>query len=395
MIIRTEHLVILNNKNRVQHVLLQLEQHELGNTFSIRRTTGQYNCKNIVQPVINIEFGKGKRTVAEQATLQFNSLLKNYLNKGYKRLLDLTSCSYESLSEQQIKSLLGETFTTDTSGMPKPMLCKLYDLCSISVLEKCWFCSRKIDGVRALFYYKDGVIHTVSRGGKSYDPSTTHLRTDPKLLALFQSNPTLILDGELYKHDVNFPLQRISGLARLEEWTEECSNLEYWIYDYISTEPFKERYNTLMELKKVFDVNSKIKIVDHELICGLYKIRRRHDQYVREGFEGLVMRNPNKEYGINKRSSKYMIKMKERQSAEFTIIGVKEGLRPEDMCFVLKTDEGKQFAAKPIGSVEARLEYLYNAGSFIGKKATCTFFYCSSDGVPIQPVFQHVRPDDE
>ena len=87
--------------------------------------------------------------------------------------------------------------------------------------------------------------------------------------------------------------------------------------------------------------------------------------------------------------------MKERQSAEFTIIGVKEGLRPEDMCFVLKTDEGKQFAAKPIGSVEARLEYLYNAGSFIGKKATCTFFYCSSDGVPIQPVFQHVRPDDE
>ena len=141
--------------------------------------------------------------------------------------------------------------------------------------------------------------------------------------------------------------------------------------------------------------NSKIKIIGHEYIYGLYKIRRRHDQYVREGFEGLVMRNPDKEYGVNKRSSKYMVKMKDRKSEEFTIVDVKEGLRPEDMCFILKTEEGKQFAAKPIGPAEARLEYLYNAGKFIGKKATCTFFYYSNDGTPLQPVFQHVRADDE
>ena len=146
MIIRTEHLVILNNKNRVQHVLLQLEQHELGNTFNIHRITGQYGCKEVVQPLLTIKYGKGRRSPAEQATLQFNGLLKNYLNKGYKRLIDLTSISYESLSEQEIKSLLGETFTTDTNGVPKPMLCKLYSDCTGQVTEKCWFVSRKLDG---------------------------------------------------------------------------------------------------------------------------------------------------------------------------------------------------------------------------------------------------------
>ena len=395
MIIRIEHLVILNNKNRVQHVLLQLEQKELGNTFCIHRTTGQYGCKNIIQPDLNIEYGKGKRTTAEQAALQFNGLLKNYLNKGYKRLIDLTSKPYDELLEDEIKPLLGETFTTDTNGIPKPMLCKLYDDCTGQLAEKCWFISRKLDGVRALFYYKNGEIHTASRGGKTYDPATEHLRHDPALISIFEMHPDLILDGELYKHDINFPLQRLSGLARLDTWTEECGNLEYWVYDYISQEPFSQRYETLMEFRSLLPENSKIKIIDHEYICGLYKIRRRHDQYVREGFEGLVMRNPDKEYGVNKRSSKYMIKMKDRKSEEFTIVDVKEGLRPEDMCFILKTEEGKQFAAKPIGPAEARLEYLYNAGKFIGKKATCTFFYYSNDGTPLQPVFQHVRADDE
>ena len=395
MIIRTEHLVILNNKNRVQHVLLQLEQHELGNTFNIHRITGQYGCKEVVQPLLTIKYGKGRRSPAEQATLQFNGLLKNYLNKGYKRLIDLTSISYESLSEQEIKSLLGETFTTDTNGVPKPMLCKLYSDCTGQVTEKCWFVSKKLDGIRCLMYYKDGEVHTASRGGQTYDPSTTHLRQDPILISIFKSHPSLILDGELYKHDSMFPLQRLSGLARLDTWTEECENLEYWIYDYVSTEPFRQRYEILMGFKELFPDDSKIKILDHEYICGLYKIKRRHDQYVREGFEGLVMRNPDKEYGINKRSSKYMVKMKERKSEEFTIVDVKEGLRPEDMCFILKTDEGKRFSAKPIGTTEARLEYLYNAGKFIGKKATCNFFYYSSEGIPLQPTFVHIREEGE
>lgn len=395
MIIRTEHLVILNNKNRVQHVLLQLEQHELGNTFSIHRITGQYGCKEVMQPLLTIKYGKGKRSSSEQATLQFNRLLKNYLNKGYKRLIDLTSISYESLSEQEIKSLLGETFTTDTNGIPKPMLCKLYSDCAGQVTEKCWFISRKLDGIRCLMYYRDGEIHTASRGGKTFDSATTHLRRDPVLISLFESHPDLILDGELYKHDALFPLQRLSGLARLDTWTEECGNLEYWVYDYVSNEPFRQRYETLMEFKELFSENSKIKILDHEYLCGLYKIKRRHDQYVREGFEGLIMRNPDKEYGINKRSSKYMVKMKDRKSEEFTIVDVKEGLRPEDMCFILKTDEGKRFSAKPIGTAEARLEYLYNSGNFIGKKATCNFFYYSNDGIPLQPTFVHVREEGE
>ena len=56
----------------------------------------------------------------------------------------------------------------------------------------------------------------------TYDPATKHLREDPELLKIFAQKPDLILDGELYHHSTDWPLQRISGLARLKEWTEEC-----------------------------------------------------------------------------------------------------------------------------------------------------------------------------
>ena len=93
-----------------------------------------------------IDKGKVKRSVAEQATLQFNSLLKNYLDKGYVKLSGLTTKKYSELSEDEIKNLLGGNFVSDQSGIPKPMLAKLADQCSSDIWEKNWFVSRKLDG---------------------------------------------------------------------------------------------------------------------------------------------------------------------------------------------------------------------------------------------------------
>ena len=70
-------------------------------------------------------------------------------------------------------------------------------------------------------------------------------------------------------------------------------------------------------------------------------------------------------------------------------------MRPEDMCFTLKTKEGKEFAAKPVGDVKSRLYFLEHKDEFIGKMATCTYFNMSQDGIPTQPVFKHLRPADE
>ena len=389
MITRSDYLLILNSKNKVQVIKLWIDADISNSIYTIHRVSSQFGGKEINQPELVITSGKVHRTAAEQAALQYNSLLKNYLDKGYKKYPNTTIPTLE-----EAKTFLGNSCVSDQFGIPKPMLAKLADQCSSNIWNKTWIVSRKLDGARCLMYYKDGEIHTSSRGGGTYDIATTHLRTNPELLKIFSEKPNLILDGEIYHHGTDWPLQRISGLARLQQWSDECNNLEYWIYDYISNEPFKERLDYHESLKDKF-TNSPIKILEQIPLSGYLNIKKEHDKYVQEGFEGLCARNPNREYGINKRSALYLIKLKERKDAEATIIDIKEGLRAEDMCFILKMPSGLTFAAKPIGEASTRIDYLKNKDNYIGKQMTYTYFTLSKDGIPTQPVAKHIRPDDE
>jgi hypothetical protein len=396
MVIKKEYLVVLNSRNRVQQTLLQLNQNPFTKAYTIERTNNQWGGKEIQQPTLTITYGKAGRTVAEQAMLQYNSLLKNYLDKGYVKASVLSKKEYTDLTEQEIIDALGGGFVSDQKGVPKPMLAKSADKCAAGIWEKEWYCSAKLDGARCLMYFKDNMVQTASRGGGNYNAATKHLREDPIIQALFKQNPDLILDGELYKHGADWPLQRISGLARQSEWKEECGELEYWIYDYIDIkQPFSERHKVLKEMKTLFPEDAKIKIVDHVSLSTYLDVKKQHDDWVEQGFEGLCARNPEKEYGVNKRSSLYLIKLKQRQDDEAEVVGVREGLRPEDMCFVLKTKTGIEFAAKPMGTAEDRINYLNNKEKYIGLQATYTYFSLSQDGVPTQPVLKHFRPDDE
>jgi DNA ligase-1 len=395
MVLKKEYLVLLNSRNRVQQALLQLNQNPFSKDYTIERTNCQWGGKEIQQPTITVSFGRAGRTIAEQAVLQYNALLKNYLDKGYVKASVLSTKDYNSLSEQEIIDALGGGFVSDQQGVPKPMLAKSADKCAASIWNKEMLASKKLDGTRMLLYCKNGIIQTASRGGGNYNAAAKHIRENSIIKELFKQNPDLILDGELYKHGSEWPLQRISGLARLKEWTEECGELEFWIYDYISEQPFKERLEVLNELRTLFPDDSSIKICEHVSVSSYMEAKQLHDQWVKEGFEGLCARNPEREYGINKRSALYLVKLKMFTDDEFLITGVKEGLREEDMCFTLQTKNGKEFSAKPTGTAEQRRYYLEHPEEYIGKMGTCKFFYYSKDGIPQLPVFKCVREKGE
>ena len=115
-----------------------------------------------------------------------------------------------------------------------------------------------------------------------------------------------------------------------------------------------------------------------------------HNQYVAEGWEGCVARDVSKPYKYGGRGME-MVKFKMYQDAEFEITGLSEGLRPEDMCFTLKTAEGIEFKAKPMGSRELKEQYREDLPNLIGKMATVKFFYLSDEGTPLQPVLKAIR----
>lgn len=386
-------LVTRNARDKVQTAQYVLEQE--GQIYTIKRYTGQFNGKITAQPEIVIEKGKVKRSTFQQAELEYNSLIKKATDKGYKKLSSLTKTKFSEITSSELDQIV-PSLKTDASGKLKPQLAKSSNDCSVGVMDKDYFASRKLDGVRALFSYnkEEDSVETSSRGGGEYDISTTEIRNDNVLLDFFRKHPDIILDGEIYVH--GWSLQKISGTCRLKTWEDRCSKLEFWIFDYIDTEKsFNNRLDFLVDLSiNEFSNHPKIKVVEHEYVEGWAKIKRLHDKYVNEGFEGLVLRKPNGVYEPGKRNSSW-IKVKDRLDGEFEIVGIEEGLRPEDMVFVLKTETNKTFKAKPVGSRELREEYLETWEDLVGKKATCTFFIWSDDGTPTQAVFKCVREEGE
>lgn len=206
-------------KCRVINILCEKEE----DNYIIKRSSGLFNGKMTTQPSIIITKGKVKRTIEEQSLLQFNSLVKGYLDKGYIEI-------EEPLTEELINEKLPIT-KTDQKGAKKPMLCKVLDKTNTKLTEKTWLASNKLDGVRNLLYWDGNEVKTSSRGGGDYDISATYIRTDPYIIALFKANPDLILDGEIYRH--GWPLNKISGLCRKETLEQDHTELKFYCYDIV------------------------------------------------------------------------------------------------------------------------------------------------------------------
>jgi DNA ligase-1 len=384
VILKDIYLVSRNARDKVQQVEVQLIQDT--KSFIIKRFTGQYLGKQTEQPDLIITSGKVKRSSIEQAELQFNSIINKYLDKGYKKVSDLTKTPFNEINESEMNRLV-PSVSTDSDGFLKPMLAKDSNKCQTSVLNKRMLCSKKLNGTRAMIQKRGDEIYAISRGGKDYNIPTTLIRN--QLKDFFDKHPTVILDGELYRHGHH--LQELSGIARLKEWDDRCNLLEYWVYDIADSEKtFEERLELLKEYEKELIDADKIKFLEHVETNSFSEIKKLHDQWVKEGFEGLVARKPTSTYQFGKRGSD-MIKVKEYMEQEFEIVDYKDGLRDEDFCFILQTEDGKLFSAKPIGDRELKKQYLENIDNIIGKKGTVKFFEWSKDGVPLQPIFQVVR----
>lgn len=375
--------------------------------YIIQRSYGQVRGKTTLSPQIIVDRTKQKRNWQEQYTLQFNSEVKKYLDKGYKEI-DKHPNEY---TDDELLNIFGDV-KTNQYGVIKPQLAKQADkVTNPKIFDKEWLISRKLDGVKALFYWDGKEIHTASRGGEHYDYSTVHLRTNPALLAFFKENPTIILDGELFVRGKT--LQQISGAARMEKNAYDCDWLQYWIYDcYDSSNidmPAKDRYtdiliNKLNKSNGIFvymgidddEISDSIRILHHEYVTGWDNMKALHDKWVAEGFEGAVITDPSKPYKVGSRCNN-LIKIKQYKSEDFKVIGYKLGLRgSEDMTFTCELEDGRTFEAMPVGNREIKAEYVENFETkYKEHKAECTFFNYSDDGIPTQPKLRIFRFDLE
>ena len=399
-------LISKDSKGKIRVVEIFYEGDETTRIYTIYRYTGQFEGKLTTQPKIIVDKGKATRNIHEQVELQFNALVKGYKDKGYIELEN----EIDNYNSEELYQLLGES-PTGSNGVVKPMLAKQADkVTKTTIFNKIWIASRKIDGLRCIIYLgDDGKLHTSSRGATNYDSAMFEILTHPTLIKLFKNNKGLMLDGECYHH--GYTLQQINSIARTQKVAKDLEVLQFYWYDIVDlNNPFKSRLAKMKsiaeELKeygaeigwnpdRIFKENElRIQFVPQIEVSGWDNMMKLHNEYVSEGWEGLVIRDPERPYKPNGRTND-MIKIKIYKDDCFKVVGKEAGLRgSEDMVFIMQMPDGRTFKAKPFGDREQKQEYWINfEEKYNGHIGECKFFYYSDDGIPLQPAFKAFRDD--
>ena len=404
---KTWYLISKDTKGKIRIAIINYElinpDDKQTRYFVIHRISGQFKGKRINQPDKIVDRGKVNRSMWDQVMLEAKHLVKEKLDKGYKEI----EKDPDEYTEQELNSILGEIITNQ-NGVPKPMLAKQADkVTNKKIFDKIWLASRKIDGLRASIYLgKDGVLHTQSRGAMNYDAAMSDILENKSLIKLFKEIPGLILDGEAYHH--GYTLQQLNSIARTQKTVKDYSILQFYWYDIVDpNSTFDERFALMKDIRDDMkfefdpernfkDGELRIQFVPQEEVVGWDNMMKLHNQYVSEGWEGLVVRDPDKVYRPNGRTND-MIKIKCYKSDEFLVTGYELGLRGnEDMVFLLQTKQGKAFKAKPHGDRELKNWYINNFNSeCLGHYATVKYFYMSDDNIPLQPSVSNIRIEED
>lgn len=232
----------------------------------------------------------------------------------------------------------------------------------------------KLDGIRCIIK-SDGMW---SRNGK---PIVSAPHIFEALTPLFEKNPDLILDGELFAEksicDFNTIISCVRKTKPTKEDLETSKQIQYWIYD-IPSEPgkFTDRKQILCGLQ----LPECCVVVQTTKCSNLDELNTKYKEYLDQGYEGQMIRIDH-EYE-NKRS-KYLLKRKEFIDEEFIILGYEEGIgnlsgKVGKLSF--KTQDGIEFNAAVNGTHEYLAELWLKREELIGKEATVKYFEKTTDG---------------
>lgn len=284
----------------------------------------------------------------------------------------------------------------DTVAQPKmiePMLAKTYT--SVPVGS---FFQPKLDGIRCIMTV-DGMF---TRQGQPIT-AVPHLHNAAR--PLFDECPDLVLDGELYNHDLREDFGAISSIVRKKTVSAEQLQLaenvmQYHIYDIVDpSQPFSVRTKRLSDLLNEANlaISWLVKVatlrLDYPADADIF-----YGEACAAGYEGGMYRL-DAPYELGRRS-KSLLKRKEFLTKEFRVLAVEPGVgnwAGAAKRLTLANDDGTPFGSGIRGSFKEMAKLLAdweaNPQWWDTATATCRYFMLSPDGVPRFPVVIDFQPE--
>jgi DNA ligase-1 len=324
---------------------------------------GKMQVKKILAKAKNV--GRANATTAEQQAIsEMNSRAAKQWDKCYRETCEDAA----------------------NVGRLLPMLASDYTKVGHRINYPCWV-SRKLDGVRCITVVDKvkKTVRMISRGGKDY-PVPSHLYKD--LILLAESTDTWEFDGELYIHGIS--LQNI--VSAVKKPNPLTPRIEYHIFDVPDEEAeWQYRYMDLeaMQVWKLAnrDKCKQIKIVMNEVAENESHAREFMNEWIEDGYEGIMLRNRTGMYESNHRSGTLQ-KWKDFQDLEAKVLRVTEDNIGEGVLHV-RSAEGAEFKCKMRGNHEYRS--FENQNSLIDQWINVRFQQFTDDNIPQFPVGTGVR----
>lgn len=241
----------------------------------------------------------------------------------------------------------------------------------------------KLDGIRCVANAQG----LWTRSGKAIN-SCPHIWEEIK--SFFQSNPRVVLDGELYNHELKEDFNKIVSMVRKTKSTEadiaESQNLvQYHVYDMYNAKDtklsFALRSDTLDRMSAKWNY---LKLVPTVWCSTQDQLDEKYGEYMTAGYEGQMVRN---DYAYENKRSNHLLKRKEFITEEFRVVSMLEGQgnwAGHVKKFFLVLPSGGTCGAGVRGKQDV-LKALWEDGN-TPEWATLRYFGLTPDGVPRFPV---------
>lgn len=339
--------------------------------------------------------------VARNPKDEVESRYKQKRKQGYKFLDEIKDDNWSTPVKEDALLTYLETYLpydrTTADGTLLPMLAKTFNNTNNKIFNKTpiRIGQYKINGLRCIIsakrnntdMFKPITLRFQSREG-TYWNSLSNL--EDYLLTVIPNeflnkmiDEDWELDGELYLP--GYKVNEINHFVK-DPKCKENKFIQYWCYDAIIDDT--PQYRRLDILGQVFEnktyeftsLNNHLNNKERFIYINNYTIENEDDAvkyrnlFIDLGFEGLILRDPDKEYQIGKRNSS-MIKFKDVMEGYFKIIDIyPEGVSRNIPLFLCKNDiNNETFEVHINGALKDQEKYLYSKDKFIGKTLYITF----------------------
>lgn len=353
---------------------------------------GQLNSPNIQETseiVKGKNIGKTNETSdVEQAQLRAEQMHSAKIKKGYTPDLELAKSTKNTLDA--VNPMLAYPIEKKEKHVEFPA-----------------YAQPKLDGMRCIAVVTDFKCTLYTRTQKII-PTIPHINKQIEVASIALGLPDMVLDGELYNHDLKDDFNRLMSLIKRDEPHEDCKVVEYHMYDDVSEfSEYEDRYETI---KDVSTYGSHLIATKSYLVEDRKQLDQYFHAFLSQGYEGAMYRNP--KVGYEQKRSTSLLKVKVMDDREFEIVDVNEGkgkLAGKAGAFVCRIayvdcsqnqpmgggkTEYKEFKAKLKGNIDDLEEYWVNKDKYIGKQLTVQYQGLTPDGIPRFPVGLRIRIEE-